>query len=75
MAMIIIYVYIFIGVLSGFAVLAWQYFYSRSGEVRGDDLFVAALIVLFWPIVLIAVGIHIIGNVFSHDRVILRRKK
>lgn len=75
MVMTIIYAYIFFGVLVGGALLVWQYFYSSSGEIRGDDLFLALLFMVFWPIALIAGGAHMIGYLFSHDRVILRRKK
>lgn len=75
MIMTIIYAYILVGVLVGGALLAWQYFYSSSGEIRGDDLFLALLLLVFWPVALVAGGAHMIGYLFSHDRVILRRKK
>lgn len=75
MEMIILCTYVFVGLLSGCAVLAWQYFYSSSGEIRGDDLFVALLFVGFWIFILIGFAIHLIGKLFTHDRVIARRKK
>lgn len=75
MDMVIIWSYFLVGFLSGFSALAWKYFYSSAGEIRGDDLVGAFLFIFFWPVVLIVLGVVVISEFTSHDRVILRRKK
>lgn len=73
--MVILCAYVLAGVLVGGAVLVWQYFYSSSGEIRGDDLFVALIFTVFWPVVLFCFMVIRIGKIFSHNHVIARRKK
>ncbi|AFC21299.1 membrane protein [Cronobacter phage vB_CsaM_GAP31] len=75
MGMVILCAYVLVGVLVGGAVLVWQYFYSSSGEIRGDDLFVALLFTAVWPVALFCFIVIKIGKLFSHSHVIARRKK
>lgn len=75
MVTIILCSYMLLGLIVGGWILIWQYFYSSSGEVRGDDLLVALIFTVFWPVVLAGLIVIQIGKFFSHSRVIVRRKK
>ena len=75
MDMVITWSYFLVGFLSAVTALCWKYFYSSTGEIRGDDLVGAFLFILFWPLVLVCLGVAVISEFTSHDRVILRRKK
>lgn len=73
MEMIYLASYFIVGILGAVGLMFWTY--MDTGFVRGDDLLVGIITILFWPIVIMVAIPPCLERVFSHDRVILRRKK
>lgn len=71
----IIWAYIFIGLVAGGSTLVWKFMSSSSSVIRGDDLFMALVLLIFWPLAGICFIFHLLGKFFSHENVIFRRKK